>query len=35
MFAETVAKSDKQGNLQMRIALSFMYGFESGLKCWN
>jgi hypothetical protein len=33
MFAETVGKSDKQGNLQMRIALLFMSGFESGLKC--
>jgi hypothetical protein len=35
MFAETIGKSDKQGNLQMRIALSFMNGFKSGLKCWN
>jgi hypothetical protein len=35
MFAETVGKSDKKGNLQMRIALLFMNGFESGLKCWN
>jgi hypothetical protein len=35
MFAETIGISDKQGNLQKRIALLFTNGFESGLKCWN
>jgi hypothetical protein len=35
MFAETVGISDKQGNLEKRIALLFLNGFQSGLKYWN